>query len=85
MASTRHNDLDVENSGSLSKAQLHGDVKGKDIGGFYDALRMYNSPDLNENELSAPIKITPDRGVRPTIPPYQIIFDESRAAFQFLS
>ncbi len=50
--------LTVENGNSLSKTPLHGDVKGKDIGGLYDASRMYKSPDLNKNELSVSIKIT---------------------------
>ncbi len=70
---------------ALSNAKLYGNVTGKEIGGLYDALRMYNSPDLNENELSTPIKSLPMEGVRPAIPPSQIIFDKSRAAFQFLS
>ncbi len=84
MASARHNEFDVEKGGCLRKARLHCDVKGKEIGGLRDALRMCNHPDFDEDELAALIKSTPDRKVRLAIYSYQISFDESLADFQFL-
>jgi len=86
LAAARRRDPDVDGGGWLDKFKLQGDEKDHDLEDVRAELRQYDHPDVSGEDRRALVKRAPGREgkVRLAIPPANIIFDPSLAAFEFI-
>lgn len=86
LAAERRHDADVDGGGWLEKFKLQGDDKDHDLEDVRAELRRFDHPLVSREDRGALVKGAPGREgkVRLAVPPANITFDPSLAAFELI-